>query len=277
MSLIIYGMFAFVCCTGVCENGKIRLKYRIPAKGGMTLEEWTALYEDLIPYSENYIMKLEAGEENGLCLYLEDDFVSVTLDFGVVYSVSVLDEGLLLNDSFWNLDDNGIIKTGKGVLYSVENGKYADSVKQSLGEELFEHYGLRQYNVITMNYVVYVLAKEEPELCLQKKSKELSPLSADNPMAEIFALLEDVKNNYSMYIGRKSLRELAALISSYELAMNRLMGHSCSFSVQFQRYVEAERAWNDPMIHWSKILQSQRTDSEAFDLFYELLEEFKKT
>lgn len=241
------------------------------------MEVWTAVYENLIPNSESFTLKLEAGEENGLRICLEDASVSVTLDFGVVYAVSVLDEGLLLNDSFWNLDDNGMIKSGKGVLYSVENGKYADSVKQSLGKELFEHYGLKQFNIITMNYVVYVLAKEEPVLCLQKKSEEIAPLPVDDLLAEILALLEDVKDKYGMYIGRKSLRNLSGFLSGYECAVNRMQNRWSLFNAAFQRFVEDEFNWNGPMYHWSDILLEERTDSEAFDLFYELLEEFKKT
>lgn len=233
-------------------------------------EKWTALYADVIPYSMNYTMRLEAGEENGLLVYLEDDSCVVTLDFGAVYAVSVMDEGLLLNHSLWDFDGHG-----GGILYSVNNGKYAETVKQSLGADLFDAYGLKQYNVITMNYVVHILAKDDPAICVQKKT-EPSERSSGETLREISELLHELKNNYGKYIGRKSLHDLSVFISGYECAMNWMENRWPLFNGAFQRFVEEVVNWDGPMYHWSKILQTERTDSEAFDFFYELLRDFEE-
>ena len=96
-------------------------------------------------------------------------------------------------------------------------------------------------------------------------------------MEEIFNLLDELQDNFGMYIGNKSLNKLTTFISGYECAMNRLLGHYSFFNSKFQLFVDSFLGDDFHVQHCAKTLHYDKTEEEAFDLFYEVLEEFKKT
>jgi hypothetical protein len=130
----------------------------------MRNEFWQDCFRDQIP-RENYEMQLLQGEQQGLVIHLYGSFHHVTLDFGNVQAINILDEGVQLNDpprvTFVNqaeLHRPGFPDT----LYQVENGAYAAYLKAYMGTDLYETMNLRQYTLVTLNYVVEIICAAEP-------------------------------------------------------------------------------------------------------------------
>ena len=130
----------------------------------MLNEFWQDRFHGRIP-KQNYEMQLLQGEQQGLVIHLYSAFHHVTLDFGNVQAIHILDEGTLLNDplgvSFTNQAD--LHRAGfSDTLYQVENGAYAAYLKACMGTDLYEAMNLRQYTLVTLNYVVEIICAAEP-------------------------------------------------------------------------------------------------------------------
>ena len=132
----------------------------------MRNEFWQDCFRDQIP-RENYEMQLIQGEQQGLVIHLYGSFHHVTLDFGNVQAINILDEGVQLHDppgvTFVNqaeLHRSGFSDT----LYQVENGAYAAYIKACMSTDLYEAMNLRQYTLVTLNYVVEIVCATEPTI-----------------------------------------------------------------------------------------------------------------
>jgi hypothetical protein len=132
-------------------------------------EEWIDQFYDKVP-QDKYTLQIEAGEEHGLCITLFGAKHQTSLDFGVVCAFTVIDEGMQLNalpdctydDSFLQAKDTEF----SSVLYLVKNGHFARYVQACMGTELFNFYGLQQYNLVTQNYVVEIVCHDAPEITI---------------------------------------------------------------------------------------------------------------
>ena len=130
----------------------------------MLNEFWQDCFQGQIP-RENYEMQLLQGEQQGLLIHLYSAFHHVTLDFGNVQAIHILDEGVQLHDppgvTFVNQAE--LHRTGfPDTLYQVENGAYAAYVKACMSTDLYETMKLRQYTLVTRNYVVEIICAAEP-------------------------------------------------------------------------------------------------------------------
>ena len=132
----------------------------------MLNEFWQDSFHGQIP-REAYEMQLLQGEQQGLVIHLYGSAHHVTLDFGNVQAVNVLDEGVQLNEltavTFVNqaeLHRSGFPDT----LYLVENGTYAAYINACMSSDLYETMNLRQYNLVTLNYVVEIICAAEPTI-----------------------------------------------------------------------------------------------------------------
>ena len=130
----------------------------------MLNEFWQDCFQGQIP-RENYEMQLIQGEQQGLVIHLYGSAHHVTLNFGNVQAVNILDEGVQLHDppgvTFANQAE--LHRTGfPCTLYQVENGAYAAYVKACMGTNLYEAMNLRQYTLVTLNYVVEIICAAEP-------------------------------------------------------------------------------------------------------------------
>ena len=96
-------------------------------------------------------------------------------------------------------------------------------------------------------------------------------------MYNIKHFLEKVKNNPALYLGEKNLQSLSFAISGYEEAIFDLTGKRVLFNTKFQRFVEHKyRGEYLLSIHWSKFLSNGRSAEEAFDLFFDIWNEFQQ-
>ena len=132
----------------------------------MLNEIWHDCFRGQIP-KENYEMQLLQGEQQGLVIHLYGSLHHVTLDFGNVQAINILDEGVLLSDplgvAFVNhaeLHRAGFPDT----LYQVKNGAYAAYLKACMSTDLYEAMNLRQYTLVTCNYVVEIICAAEPTI-----------------------------------------------------------------------------------------------------------------
>ena len=130
----------------------------------MLNEFWQDRFQGRIP-KENYEMQLIQGEQQGLVIQLYGSLHHVALDFGNVQAINILDEGIRLNDppgiTFMNQAE--LHRAGfPDTLYQVENGAYAAYVKACMSNDLYEAMNLRQYTLVTLNYVVEIICGAEP-------------------------------------------------------------------------------------------------------------------
>ena len=132
----------------------------------MLNEIWQDCFQDQIP-KENYEMQLIQGDQQGLMIHLYGSIHHVTLDFGNVQAINILDEGVQLHDppgvtlaNQAELHRSGFPDT----LYRVENGAYAAYLKACMSTDLYKAMNLRQYNLVTRNHVVEIICAAEPTI-----------------------------------------------------------------------------------------------------------------
>ena len=89
--------------------------------------------------------------------------------------------------------------------------------------------------------------------------------------------LKKIKSDPALYLGRKNLIALSFMISGYEEAIYDLTDKRILFNSKIQRFIEQKfiTEYKQP-VHWSSFLLKNRSDEEAFDMFFEVFEEFKK-
>ena len=132
----------------------------------MRNEFWQDCFRGRIP-RENYEMQLILGEQQGLVIQLYGSLHHATLDFGNVQAVTILDEGVQLHEppSVTFVNQAELHRMGfPDTLYQVENGAYAAYIKACMGTNLYEAMNLRQYTLVTLNYVVEIICDAEPTI-----------------------------------------------------------------------------------------------------------------
>lgn len=127
------------------------------------MEKWAEVFAGQIPKG-NYEMLLQNGEKEGLKITLSSPAHKVILAFGAVSAVSMLDEGIALNDLF----DNEQIETFRGrefdnTIYQMTDGELDRFVQKAAGE-LYNHLDLKHYVIISMNYIVEVITQWGPDI-----------------------------------------------------------------------------------------------------------------
>lgn len=136
-------------------------------------ETWQDAFHGIIPKAD-YSMHLTQGEENGLLIRLESQEYKVTLVFGNVHGTNILDEGVQLNNPpGCRLVNEAELRANRfsSTLYLVEGGLYAAYVRACMTAECYDALHLRQYNLVTGNYVAEIITAWEPEI-------QISPIPA---------------------------------------------------------------------------------------------------
>ena len=134
----------------------------------MIQETWHEAFPGVIP-PDSYTLHLQHGERQGLTILLEGDSHDVTLTFGNVQAVNILDEGIQLGGP--GITNHAQLRKSNfaATLYLVENGSYAAYIKSLMSPDLFKAFNLRQYVVVTLNYVVEVITGFGPTFQVQTK------------------------------------------------------------------------------------------------------------
>ncbi len=92
-------------------------------------------------------------------------------------------------------------------------------------------------------------------------------------MENIKKVLKEIKNRPALCIGNLSLERLSLYLAGYEHACDNLISQRAFFNSYFQLYVEIKYKLKLYNKHWSQFLSDGRTEEQAFELFYHLVEE----
>lgn len=134
----------------------------------MIPETWHEAFPGTIP-QDTYTLHLQHGERQGLTILLEGSAHDVTLIFGNVQAVNILNEGVQLNGpeiiNHKQLRESNFAAT----LYLVENGCYGAYIKSLMSADLYEALNLRQYVLVSLNYVVEIVTGFEPTIQVHTK------------------------------------------------------------------------------------------------------------
>ncbi len=90
---------------------------------------------------------------------------------------------------------------------------------------------------------------------------------------KFYETLEKLRKKPGLFIGKKEINRLRDFISGYCCAIHDIAEDGLNF--RFQRFIEEKTGISHPSMHWSKIISIGRTDEEAFDEFFRLLDEYK--
>lgn len=134
-------------------------------------EKWIDAFQNEIP-KQQYIARVENGEERGLNIILNGKEFNTLIDFGIVAGVEMLDEGVEINPQ-GNIESenefNRIKRTGfNSTIYLVRNSNLGIYIRKSMGSELFKLLKYQEYCIVTLNYVIYVVSNHEPEITVEK-------------------------------------------------------------------------------------------------------------
>jgi hypothetical protein len=128
-------------------------------------ENWIDHFSGILPHGR-YSMHLELSDEKGLIVHLQSDQCSILLDFGVIYGINVLEEGVQLNDlpnCTYEMDSLPH-SSYESVIYLIQNGRYEQYIKLCMGNELFDFLQLHQINVVAQNYVAMIVCNGVPKI-----------------------------------------------------------------------------------------------------------------
>ena len=95
---------------------------------------------------------------------------------------------------------------------------------------------------------------------------------------KFYETLEKLRKKPGLFIGKKDIKRLRDLISGYCCAIYDISKDDIAddgLSFRFQRFIEEKTGISHPSMHWSKIISIGRTNEEAFDEFFRLLDEYK--
>ena len=87
-------------------------------------------------------------------------------------------------------------------------------------------------------------------------------------------LLVKIREMPALYIGKKSVERLRAFVDGYSTCFGEIYGKEPTILTGFNQYVAQKYKINTDH-DWSSIIQFfSNTEESAFDMFYQLLDEF---
>ena len=127
------------------------------------MENWNVVFDEIIP-QDDYQTQITNGEEKGLILELKSNNHHVILNFGVVYAIRMLDEGIVQNELYSYNEVEKFKKDGfKNVIYEVTGGGFVKQI-QDISDGYWETLDAKHYVIITQNYNIDIITEQEPEL-----------------------------------------------------------------------------------------------------------------
>lgn len=96
-------------------------------------------------------------------------------------------------------------------------------------------------------------------------------------MEIIFELLQEIRKRPNLYLGKASLELLDAFIGGCSFYCYKANGYYPDFFSGFQKFVQKRYKIQTTQGWWSIIRFFSYTDEEAFNKFFDLLDEFLMT
>lgn len=141
-------------------------------------EEWVPVCPDAIP-SQKYSICASNSDADGLVIYLIGSEYEVKIEFGFIQAMQMLDEGTNLNDSPNHFVGDSVQQIRKqlfpNTIYEVHNSFFSRYIKNCMGSELYDALKLRQFNIITQNFVISIICRWEPVItvcCIKTRTED---------------------------------------------------------------------------------------------------------
>ncbi len=127
------------------------------------IESWQKVFEGKIP-KEKYEMLLQNGETKGLVINLKSPNHSITINFGIVSAIRILDEGIALNNLF-DTEQIEMFRRHKfdNTIYQILDGEF-DGFVRKIGGELCDHLNFKHYVIVSLNFIVEIITEWEPNI-----------------------------------------------------------------------------------------------------------------
>lgn len=131
------------------------------------MEEWKVFCKGIIP-RDVYQVRMTNGEETGLSIELIGSKNRVIINFGVVISVRMIDEGMV-QKAIYADEQIAKFKTNnfKDVIYELENGEFKTQM-QEIADGYLDVMDIKHYVVITLNYNIDIITLFVPEITVYK-------------------------------------------------------------------------------------------------------------
>lgn len=131
------------------------------------MEKWKEVFGGIIPKAV-YQVQLINGEKQGLTIKLSSSQTCVTINFGMVQAVRMLDEGIVQSNLY---SENEIRKYKdndfRNIIYEVQDGEFSEQINQ-ISDGYGEALNLKHYVVITQNYNIDIVTEWEPTIEISK-------------------------------------------------------------------------------------------------------------
>jgi hypothetical protein len=104
-------------------------------------------------------------------------------------------------------------------------------------------------------------------------------------MASAFDLLDEIRKRPMMYVGYdeskrvKQLKALETLMDGYSMALHNhhIQERVSDFNREFAAYLWKTRSWSASCGPVAAICEAAKSDEEAWELFWKLVDEFRAT
>ena len=127
------------------------------------MEVLKEVYKGMIP-KDAYKTWITNSEEGGLDIELRGSTYHVTIKFGNVSAIRILDEGIVQEGVY---SDEEISKYKKdnfmNCIYELEDGKFGREIEE-MSSGFIDVVSIRHYVIITDNFNIDIVTEWEPEL-----------------------------------------------------------------------------------------------------------------
>ena len=126
------------------------------------MEIWKEIYKGDIP-KDDYEIQLMNSDEKGLLVNLIGKKYCVSIDFGHVRAIRMLDEGIVQegiysDDEIEKYKDNNF----ENVIYELEDGEFGKEIER-MSAGFIDISDVRHYVLITQNFNIDIITEWEPE------------------------------------------------------------------------------------------------------------------
>lgn len=133
------------------------------------MEHWLEIYKNEIPMG-NYQSLVQNGEGLGFQIKLESNDNIVNISFGIVSAFRMLDEGVVLSGVFSKTEIDKYKKDNfSNIIYKIENGEFGNFIDNA-SSGLYNYLNFTHYLIITMNYIIEVISRWEPNIEVMNKN-----------------------------------------------------------------------------------------------------------
>ena len=120
-------------------------------------------YKGNIP-KDNYKVQVTNSEESGLIIELKGIKYQVTIKFGVVQAIRILDEGIVQDGVYSNKEIEQYRENHfENIIYKLTDGEFEKTIRK-ISAGITDFLETKHYVIISQNFNIDVITDWEPEL-----------------------------------------------------------------------------------------------------------------